>query len=137
MLNVGLRQPIDLARMAATVAAIAAGGCELGLGAGWMPDDFEIAGMTFDSAAVRLSRLEESVEAIKRLWTQETTTFSAKYVRLKDAPGAQSAGRDPAAVELSTQICFTAVAPDPGPLQQSLAEVTGVEPVSRTPRRSF
>src|SRR5258708_3696091 len=86
VLNVGLRQPIDLARMAATVAAIAAGGCELGLGAGWMPDDFDIAGVPFDSAGVRLWRLEESVEAIKQLWTQETTTFSGEYVRLKDAP---------------------------------------------------
>ena len=35
VLDVGPRQPIDLARMAATVASISAGGCELGLGAGW------------------------------------------------------------------------------------------------------
>jgi alkanesulfonate monooxygenase SsuD/methylene tetrahydromethanopterin reductase-like flavin-dependent oxidoreductase (luciferase family) len=34
VLDVGPRQPIDLARMAATVASISAGGCELGLGAG-------------------------------------------------------------------------------------------------------
>jgi probable F420-dependent oxidoreductase len=86
VLNVGLRQPIDLARMAATVAAIAAGGCELGLGAGWIPDDFEIAGVPFDRAGVRLSRLEESIEAIKLLWTQETTTYSGDHVRLKAAP---------------------------------------------------
>lgn len=195
VLNVGLRQPIDLARMAATVAAIAAGGCELGLGAGWMPDDFEIAGMPFDPAATRLSRLEESVEAIKLLWSQETTTYTGQHVRLKDAPsvlplplprmprlllggtlrralglagrhadivsvfpsvasgkigwpgwaegstvdqtaqqtawaraGAQRSGRDPEAFELSTQICFTAVADDPGPLQKAVARTTGVAP---------
>jgi alkanesulfonate monooxygenase SsuD/methylene tetrahydromethanopterin reductase-like flavin-dependent oxidoreductase (luciferase family) len=86
VLNVGLRQPIDLARMAATVAAIAAGGCELGLGAGWIADDFEIAGVPFERAGVRLSRLEEVVEAIKLLWTQETTTYSGTYVGLKNAP---------------------------------------------------
>jgi alkanesulfonate monooxygenase SsuD/methylene tetrahydromethanopterin reductase-like flavin-dependent oxidoreductase (luciferase family) len=86
VLNVGLRQPIDLARMVATVAAIAAGGCELGLGAGWIADDFEIAGVPFERAGVRLSRLEEVVEAIKLLWTQETTTYSGTYVGLKNAP---------------------------------------------------
>ncbi len=195
VLNAGLRQPIDLARMAATVAAIAAGGCELGLGAGWMPDDFEIAGVPFDKPGVRLSRLEESVKAIKLLWSQEMTTYSGDYVRLKDAPsvlplplprlpklllggtlrravtmagrhadivsifpsvasgkigwpgwaegstvehtaqqtawaraGAQDAGRDLDSVELSTQICFTAVAPDPEPVQQAVARMTSVEP---------
>lgn len=195
VLNVGLRQPIDLARMAATVAAIGAGGCELGLGAGWMPDDFEIAGVPFDKAGVRLSRLEESVKAIKLLWTEEMTTYSGDYVRLKDAPsvlplplprmpklllggtlrravgmagrhadivsifpsvasgkigwpgwaegstveqtaqqtawaraGAQAAGRSAESLELSTQICFTAVARDPAPVQQAVVEMTGVEP---------
>ena len=72
--------------MAATVAAIAAGGCELGLGAGWIADDFEIAGMPFERAGVRLSRLEESVEAIKLLWTEETTTYAGEHVRLRNAP---------------------------------------------------
>ena len=194
VLNVGLRQPIDLARMAATVAAIAAGGCELGLGAGWMADDFEAAGMPFDGAGVRLSRLAESAEAIRLLWTQETTTYDGEHVRLNAAPsvlalplprmpklllggsmrralgiaghhadivsvfpalasgkigwpgwaegstvartaqqtewaraGAQRAGRDAAALEFSTQVCFTAVAPDPGPLQQAVSTATGVE----------
>ncbi|MCH9816138.1 MAG: LLM class flavin-dependent oxidoreductase [Actinomycetia bacterium] len=86
VLNVGLRQPIDLARMSATVAAIAAGGCELGIGAGWMSDDYDIAGTPFDDPRTRLARLNESVEVIKRLWSQESTTFSGKYVSVQDAP---------------------------------------------------
>jgi probable F420-dependent oxidoreductase len=195
VLNVGLRQPIDLARMAATVASIAAGGCELGLGAGWSPDDFAIAGLPFDTGGVRLQRLEETVQAIKLLWTEETANYAGVHVRLKDAPsvlalplrrvpklliggtmrralgiagrhadivsvfpsvasgkigwagwaegstvdqtaaqmawakaGAERAGRDWAAVELSTQLCFSAVAGDPGPLQEALATATGVTP---------
>jgi probable F420-dependent oxidoreductase len=195
VLNVGLRQPIDLARMAATVASIAAGGCELGLGAGWSPDDFAIVGLPFDAGGVRLQRLEETVQAIKLLWSEETANYAGDHVRLKDAPsvlalplrrvpklliggtmcralgiagrhadivsvfpsvasgrfgwpgwaegstvdqtaaqtdwakaGAERAGRDWAAVELSTQLCFSAVAGDPEPLQEALATATGVTP---------
>src|ERR1700753_2814672 len=44
VLNAPLQQPRSLARAGATLAQIAPGGCEFGLGAGWMPADFEMTG---------------------------------------------------------------------------------------------
>jgi len=45
--------------------------------------------------------------------------------------GARDAGRGPDAIELSTQVGFTAVSRDPQALQQSIAKMTGVEPAGQ------
>jgi probable F420-dependent oxidoreductase len=86
VLDVAFYNPMVLARAAATIAQIGAGGYELGLGAGWMADDYEMAGMTFDRAGVRLDRLQEVVEIIRSLWTQEQTTYHGQHYQIEGAP---------------------------------------------------
>jgi probable F420-dependent oxidoreductase len=86
VLDIGFYHPLVLARAAATIAPLAAGGYELGLGAGWMPRDYELAGLQFDRAGVRLDRLEEAVQVIRSLWTQEETTFNGRHYTLDKAP---------------------------------------------------
>jgi probable F420-dependent oxidoreductase len=86
VIDVGFYHPLVLARAAATIAPLAAGGYELGLGAGWMPDDYEMAGMEFDRPGVRLDRLREATEIIRSLWTQEKTTYDGQHYRIKGAP---------------------------------------------------
>lgn len=51
-----------------------------------MPDDYEMAGLEFDRAGVRLDRLREAVEIIRSVWTQETTSFEGEHYRIHDAP---------------------------------------------------
>ena len=86
VLDVGFYHPLVLARAAATIAAIAGGGYELGLGAGWMPRDYEMAGLQFDRAGVRLERMREAAEIIRSVWVNEKTTFDGEHYRIDDAP---------------------------------------------------
>ena len=78
--NVGL-----LAKEAACVDVFSGGRLILGLGAGWYEQEYGAYGYAFPSARDRLSILEESVEAIKSLWTRETTTYAGRHVTLAGA----------------------------------------------------
>ncbi len=85
VLDVGFYHPLVLARAAATIASLAAGGYELGVGAGWMPDDYEMAGLTFDRPGIRLDRLREALEIIRSAWTKEHTTYEGAHYRIENA----------------------------------------------------
>src|SRR6185503_7994525 len=67
VLNNDLRHPVDTAREAATVAALSSGRFELGLGAGHMKSEYDMAGLRFDSGRTRVDRLIESVNVIRPL----------------------------------------------------------------------
>jgi alkanesulfonate monooxygenase SsuD/methylene tetrahydromethanopterin reductase-like flavin-dependent oxidoreductase (luciferase family) len=78
----------DLGRIAketATLASLSAGRFELGVGAGDWPESFAAWGRPFPSADERIVRLEESVHALRRLWTGEPVTFEGEQVRLDGA----------------------------------------------------
>lgn len=78
--NVGL-----LAKEAACVDVFSGGRLILGIGAGWYEEEYAAYGYRFPSARERLAVLEESVEAIKLLWTRETTTYAGQYVAFDGA----------------------------------------------------
>jgi probable F420-dependent oxidoreductase len=63
-----LRHPILLARAAATAAGFADGRLDLGIGVGWMREEFDALNIPFDG---RGSRFEESIGLLRRLWTGE------------------------------------------------------------------
>jgi F420-dependent oxidoreductase-like protein len=79
------RNPALVAKMAATFDRIAAGRLELGLGAGWMDEEYRGYGWNFPSARVRIEQLEESLEVMRRLFTEPCSTFQGKYYALDDA----------------------------------------------------
>jgi len=79
------RQPAVLAKMATTVDIISGGRLILGIGAGWFELEHREYGIPFPRVAERLTRLGESLEVIKRLWTEERTTFSGRYYQLHEA----------------------------------------------------
>ncbi|MFM8971452.1 MAG: LLM class flavin-dependent oxidoreductase, partial [Actinomycetota bacterium] len=78
--NVGL-----LAKEAACVDVFSGGRLILGLGAGWYEQEYGAYGFTFPSPRSRLAIVEEAVEAIRLLWTQETTTYAGEHVRFDGA----------------------------------------------------
>lgn len=80
------RYPAVLAKMAATVDHVSQGRLILGIGAGWFELEHKAYGIPFSTNGGRAKRLDESLEVIKLLFTQEKSTYTGKYYQLKDAP---------------------------------------------------
>lgn len=80
------RHPAVLAKMAAQVDIISGGRLVLGLGAAWQQNEHEKYGIEFGTVGWRMKRLEESVQIVKSLFTNERTTFAGKHYTITDAP---------------------------------------------------
>ncbi len=82
VINNDFRHPVLLAREAATLDVLSGGRFELGIGAGHSGDEYREAGIAFDSAKIRVERLAESVDVIRRLWRDEEVRFEGKYYQV-------------------------------------------------------
>jgi probable F420-dependent oxidoreductase len=60
-----LRHPLIVARAAATFDELAPGRLQLGVGVGWMPDEFTALGVDFSK---RGALTDESIEVLRKLW---------------------------------------------------------------------
>ena len=80
------RFPPVLAKQAAQVDIISGGRLVLGLGAGWQENEHEAYGLEFYTVGERLRRMEEAVQIIKGLFTNEQTTFEGRYYTVTNAP---------------------------------------------------
>jgi probable F420-dependent oxidoreductase len=78
VLNNDYRHPVVLAKEAATLDLLSGGRFELGIGAGWLRDEYERAGMPFDPPAVRVGRLQESLHVLKGLLAGPALTFKGE-----------------------------------------------------------
>ncbi len=65
------RNPALLAKMVATLDVIANGRAELRIGAGWYEEEYNAYGYHYFSDTIRILQLEESIQIIKKLWTQK------------------------------------------------------------------
>lgn len=80
------RNPALLAKMATTVDHISNGRLYLGIGAGWFELEHRAYGFLFYDEKERARRLEEALQVIKKLWTEDHPSFEGKYYRLENAP---------------------------------------------------
>jgi probable F420-dependent oxidoreductase len=76
------RHPVLLAKEAATLDLLSGGRLELGLGAGWLREEYQRAGMPFAAAGVRVSRLEESLEILKGLFSGSPFSFCGDHYQV-------------------------------------------------------
>ena len=83
--GVTYRHPAVLAKMAVTVDHISGGRLEFGLGAGWHEAEHRGYGIPFPPAGQRVAMLDEALQVIKALWTEDTANFDGTYFRLQDA----------------------------------------------------
>ena len=83
VLNNDFRHPSIVAHEFAALADISGGRATLGLGAGHMKFEYDEAGMPFDPPGVRVARMAESAEVIKRLLNGEMVTFSGSHYMLE------------------------------------------------------
>jgi probable F420-dependent oxidoreductase len=73
------RHPVILAKELATIDSLSEGRLEFGVGAGWLKREYEIAGMTYDRAGVRISRLEEALVIFKGLFRGGPFSFNGDH----------------------------------------------------------
>jgi len=79
------RNPAVLAKQIATIEQIAPGRTIAGLGAGWFKPEFEQTGCDFPDTRDRLTALEEMIEVMKRMWTEEKATFEGRFYSVHEA----------------------------------------------------
>lgn len=79
------RNPGLLAKSLLTIDHTSHGRLEVGLGAGWHVQEHEAYGFTFPSMKERLDRLEEGVQVIRSLFTEERSNYEGEYYSLNDA----------------------------------------------------
>ncbi|HUF85054.1 MAG TPA: TIGR03560 family F420-dependent LLM class oxidoreductase [Acidimicrobiia bacterium] len=83
--SVGYRHPAVLANSMATIDHLSGGRVTLGLGAGWHQGEYDAYGMPFPAAGVRLRQLDEAIQCVRGLLTQDVTNFEGDHFRLHDA----------------------------------------------------
>jgi alkanesulfonate monooxygenase SsuD/methylene tetrahydromethanopterin reductase-like flavin-dependent oxidoreductase (luciferase family) len=71
--------------MAATLDVLSNGRLEFGIGAGTQDTEHTAYGFGFPPPSVRIERLSEALEVIRRLWTQEKANYQGKHYALKEA----------------------------------------------------
>jgi len=81
------RHPVMLHKALATLDVLSGGRVDIGLGAGWMPSDYEAAGIPLDPAGVRVDRLAESVEVIKGLFADKPLTYVGRHYEINGLDG--------------------------------------------------
>ena len=79
------RNPALVAKMASTLDVMSNGRLNFGIGAGWFESDFTQFGYHFGDAPERLRKLEESVQIIRGMWTEEEFSFDGRYYQVKGA----------------------------------------------------
>lgn len=79
------RNPALVAKMGATLQFLSGGRYILGLGAGWHEEEYRAYGYDFPSPGTRVAQLDEALQIIKALWTQERATFAGTHYRIADA----------------------------------------------------
>jgi probable F420-dependent oxidoreductase len=86
MLEIGIlvlpqRQPALVAKEAATIDVLSNGRLRLGVGVGWQEPEYEAMGVPFRQ---RGSRMEESIDVLKEMWTEQHINHKGRYYRFED-----------------------------------------------------
>ena len=74
--------PVIAAKQVATLDYMSGGRIMLGIGVGWMQEEFSALGVPFER---RGRRTDEYIEAMRALWTQDKPTYHGEFVNFDDA----------------------------------------------------
>ncbi|WP_329520338.1 TIGR03619 family F420-dependent LLM class oxidoreductase [Spirillospora sp. NBC_01491] len=74
-----LRPPLLVAKAVATAAVLSGGRIGCGVGAGWLREEFDLAGEAFGG---RGARMDEAIEILRLAWTGETVEFHGAHYDL-------------------------------------------------------
>jgi probable F420-dependent oxidoreductase len=74
------RNPLVLAKEVATLDYMSSGRIELGIGVGWLKEEFDALGVPWER---RGKRADEYVAAMRALWARDDASFSGEFVNFK------------------------------------------------------
>jgi probable F420-dependent oxidoreductase len=79
---VPLRDPFTVAKQVATTATLSKGRTILGVGAGWLNEEFSLVGQSFSN---RGARLDEQLEIIQDLWEDGRAQYAGRHYTFAEA----------------------------------------------------
>lgn len=117
------RHPAVLAKETATLDLLSDGRLEVGVGAGWMTNDYTWTGITQDRAGVRIDRMIETIAVLRGLWGEDAFSFDGEHYtinEMKGLPKPVQAGGPPIVVGGGSKRVLSTAA--------RLADIVGVNP---------
>jgi len=81
------RNPAILAKELATLDIVSGGRLEWGIGAGWKITDYEKGGFTLDRPGIRIARLAESIDIMKRCFADSEFSFQGEHYTIERLDG--------------------------------------------------
>lgn len=85
MTAMSFRNPALLAKMASTLDVISGGRLILGVGSGWMRDEYHAHDYPYPTNRQRLDQLREALKLIKAMWTMETPIYHGPFFKVEKA----------------------------------------------------
>jgi len=76
-----LRNPLVLAKQVATLDLLSGGRVELGIGVGWLKEEFDALGVPFDK---RGKRSDEYIRILRAAWKDGPTSFAGEFLQFDE-----------------------------------------------------
>ncbi|MGQ4911304.1 MAG: LLM class flavin-dependent oxidoreductase [Candidatus Thorarchaeota archaeon] len=72
------------AKMGATLDVLSEGRFEFGIGAGWKRIEYDAYGIPFPDSQTRISQLEEALQIIRGIWTEDKFSFAGSHYAVRN-----------------------------------------------------
>ena len=83
--SMSYREPSVLAKILASLDHISEGRSIIGLGSGWKQIEYDAYGIRYPPLKERMDRLEEGIQIIVKMLTEDSPNFTGKYYQIKNA----------------------------------------------------
>lgn len=87
-----LRHPMIVAKLVATLDALSDGRVIFGIGSGWLKEEFDAIGATWEQ---RGARMNEMIEILRRLWTEEKVAYQGRFYQFDEVSFEPKPARKP------------------------------------------
>lgn len=77
------RHPVGVARDGASLDILSEGRFELGIGTGWIKEQYNSVGLAYDPPSVRVDRFEEALQVIFGCWSGEPFSFVGSHYQVQ------------------------------------------------------
>jgi probable F420-dependent oxidoreductase len=120
------KHPATVAKEAASLDVLSGGRLEFGIGAGWQRSDYTALGLPYDPPGVRIERLAEALEIVRRAWGDGAFDFEGEHYTITDYDGVPKPLQQP-----RPPIVMGGGGPKMLRLAGQMADIVGINPILR------